>query len=102
MSGRAGTLFLMVMHEVRGRVMTAELVEEHVEHIRKLDLDGNLVVCGPFLTRFGAVKVLRASSMEEARELAEADPFIREGVETYELLEFEHGHKGNNYLLKQE
>ena len=96
MSGRAGTLFLMVMHEVRGRV------EEHVEHIRKLDLDGNLVVCGPFLTRYGAVKVLRASSMEEARELAEADPFIREGVETYELLEFEHGHKGNNYLLKQE
>lgn len=33
--------------------------------------------------------------------LAESDPFIREGFETYELREFEYAHVGNGFLSEQ-
>ena len=90
----------MLMHEVRCKEMTPEIIQEHIEHLKKLDSEGNLVVCGPFLERFGAVKVLKAGSIEEAKALAESDPFIREGIETYELLEFEYAHGGNRFLTE--
>ena len=89
---------MMLMHEVRGKEMPKEIVEEHVEHLKQLESRDKLVVCGPFLERHGALKVLRAVDRNEAIALAESDPFIREGIETYELLEFEYAHAGNNYL----
>ncbi len=100
MSPRAETLFLMLMHEVRGKKMSTEIIEEHVEHLKQLDAEGRLVVCGPFLKRHGAVKILKATDMVEARLIAESDPFIREGIETYELLEFEDAHSGNGFLTE--
>jgi uncharacterized protein YciI len=46
------------------------------------------------------MKVLSANSYEEAKILAEADPFIIYGFSTYELLEFRNAHAGNKYLSK--
>ncbi len=100
MTPRAETLFLMLMHEVRGKKMSKEIIDDHVEHLKQLDSEGKLVVCGPFLERHGVLKILKASDMEEARLIAESDPFIKYGIETYELLEFEYAHAGNGFLVE--
>lgn len=96
----ADTLYLMLMHEVRDKELTPEVIKDHIEHLKQLDASGKLVVCGPFLTRYGALKILCADSMLEAKRLAEADPFIKHGYSTYELLEFRNAHAGNRYLEK--
>jgi uncharacterized protein YciI len=55
----------------------------HREYLRQLDADGALVLSGPFTDRRGGMILIRAES--EARAIAEADPLVEQGVDTYEL-----------------
>ena len=91
---------MMLMHEVRDKELTPKVIKEHIEHLKQLDDSSKLVVCGPFLTRYGALKILCVNSMLEAKRLAEADPFIKHGYSTYDLLEFRNANTSNNYLEK--
>jgi uncharacterized protein YciI len=43
--------------------------------------------------------IVRASSVEEARAIAESDPFFSEGFESYELRTLQQACKENRYLL---
>ena len=57
----------------------------HLEHLRPLDRAGRVVVAGPLFaddgkTPRGSLIVLEATSLEEARALAEQDPYVVEGV----------------------
>ena len=47
----------------------------------------------------GGMVVLNCKNIEEAREIAETDPFIAEGYKTYELRTLEIANKENNYGL---
>ena len=47
------------------------------------------------------MKVLRASSNEEAKPIAEWDPFIIKGIEAYTLQTMEYAKKENDYLNKR-
>lgn len=40
-----------------------------------------------------------ADSFEEAKKIAESDPFISEGYKTFELRTLEVANKDNNYLI---
>ncbi|MCP4448185.1 MAG: hypothetical protein GY811_23035 [Myxococcales bacterium] len=42
--------------------------------------------------------IARAASENEARLIAEADPFVTSGAETYELRRWELSRRGNNHL----
>ena len=42
---------------------------------------------------------LAAGSFEEAKKIAESDPFISEGYKTFELRTLEVANKDNNYLI---
>lgn len=78
-----------------------ELINMHVEHLKKLDENDQLVLCGPFTDFAGGIVIVRAESIEEAKIIAESDPFIAEGFSTYELRTLELADKENQYLLNK-
>jgi len=79
---------------------TPEIINEHVAHIKALDEKGCLEICGPFLDHPGGMVVVRAASIEDAKKIAESDPFVRNGFESYEVRTWLTACKENNYLLK--
>lgn len=88
----------LLSHE-KPELVTKALVEEHVAHLKRLDDAGQLVLCGPFKDYQGGLVVVKASSAEEARRIAESDPFVRSGFESFELRTWELANRGNRYLL---
>ena len=79
--------------------LNLQVVQEHVEHLRTLDLEGRLVLCGPFADYPGGMVIFRADSEDEALIIAESDPFIASGFKTFELRTLEVANADNNYLL---
>jgi uncharacterized protein len=66
---------------------------EHLEYMIGLEKRGVLFASGPLADGEGpatgaGLTILRAASAKEARELAEADPFVRNGLRGYELKEW--------------
>jgi len=81
-----------------GKSMTEELIRAHVAHLKELDKKGQLVLCGPYLDYKGGVVIIKAESFDEAKAIAESDPFVKAGAETYELRTLELSCKENNHL----
>ncbi|MDD5370417.1 MAG: YciI family protein [Anaerolineaceae bacterium] len=57
------------------------LQEDHMAFIRALGASGELVLAGPFLDD-GAIRgiyLLKAESLEDARQIAQMDPSVRAG-----------------------
>ena len=46
--------------------LTEQLVKDHVEHLKALDADGKLVLCGPFSDYPGGMVVFQADSFDQA------------------------------------
>ncbi|MNI93028.1 YciI-like protein [compost metagenome] len=78
--------------------MTEELIRAHVQHLKQLDREGKLVLCGPFTNYRGGMVIIKASSYEEAQKIAESDPYIIADVETYELRIWELSCEANNHM----
>ncbi|MBP7867793.1 MAG: hypothetical protein KA419_17825 [Acidobacteria bacterium] len=81
------------------RPFTPEVIRRHVEHLRGLERDGRLALCGPFADGGGGMVAVRAGSTEEADHLARQDPFVAEGFETFEVRELIEANAANGYLL---
>jgi uncharacterized protein len=69
------------------------LLPAHLEYMIGLEKRGVLFASGPLSDGAGpptgaGLTVLRTASMEEARSLAEADPFVINGLRTFELKEW--------------
>jgi len=79
---------------------TQEVVRAHVEHIRRLDDAGKLVLAGPFEGEpAGGLIVIRAGSVGEALSIAEMDPFVAQGFESCTVRAMTPACRTNNYLL---
>jgi uncharacterized protein YciI len=70
------------------------MVPAHLEYLISLEKRGLLFASGP-LTEVGAgplggagLTVLRVASAAEAREIAEAEPFAKNGLRTFEIKEW--------------
>ena len=81
------------------KALNSEIVKKHVQHLKKLDDSGKLLLCGPFTDYAGGMVVLECENIEEARTFAESDPFIEEGYKTFELRTLSIANKENNYGL---
>lgn len=79
--------------------LNLEIVKKHVDHLQHLDKSGKLVLCGPFTDYAGGMVILNCENTEEARKIAESDPFIADGYKIYELRTLEIANKENNYGL---
>lgn len=69
------------------------LLPAHLEYMISLEKRGVLFASGPLSDGNGppngaGLTVLRAADAREARELAEADPFVRNGLRTFDLKEW--------------
>ena len=62
-----------------------DVIKKHVEHLKRLNKSDQLVLCGPFTDYDGGIVIIKTESIEEAKIIAESDPFITEGFSTYEL-----------------
>ena len=67
-----------------------KLVKEHVAHLYKLGADGKAVAAGPFRNEgeIQGIIMMKAATPEEAREIEGADPAVKAGIFTMEVLPF--------------
>ena len=77
------------------------MVLKHVEHIKKLDDDGKLLLCGPTKGYPGVagMVIFKADNDEEAKAICMSEPFVAEGYATYKFFSMRIGNRDNNYLL---
>jgi uncharacterized protein YciI len=80
-----------------GRMPTADVVAQHATHLAALDREGTLVLAGPFLGRFAGLLVLRTPSVAEATRIADEDPMIRGGFQSYEVVPWAQATRRNDY-----
>lgn len=78
--------------------LNPEVVALHIEHLRTLDEEARLVLCGPFTDYHGGMVVYRAADKTEALRIAQSDPFIAKGYKTFELRTLEVADASNGYL----
>jgi uncharacterized protein len=88
---------LVFLNGLPGRTPTADVLAHHAAHLADLDRQGKLVLAGPFLGRFAGLIVLRTASLSEARRIADEDPMIRAGFQSYDLVAWAQAESGNNY-----
>lgn len=58
---------------------------DHLAYLAELKAAGHLLLSGPDTDRTGGFVLLRADSLEQARELAERDPLVARGLDSYTL-----------------
>ena len=78
--------------------LNPEVVALHIGHLRALDEEGKLILCGPFTDHNGGMVVYRACDEAEALRIAQQDPFIAKGFKTFELRTLEVADASNGYL----
>lgn len=61
---------------------------QHLDYLTTLNEQDKIFAKGPFVDGSGGLVVYKANSLEEAKQLAEADPYVREGVRRLELHEW--------------
>ena len=94
---REDRYYLIFLNLVPGKPLAPEVVNLHAAHLENLDKDGKLVLAGPIPERAGGLIVLRAKSVAEARAIADEDPVIRGGYQTYELGTWLMSNRQNSY-----
>jgi uncharacterized protein YciI len=73
------------MRIVPGKTMSAEVLEAHAAHLAELDRGGRLVLAGVVPERPGGLIVVRVANLADAKAVADEDPLVRGGYQTYEL-----------------
>ena len=91
-------VFVYILEPKNPGKFTPELVAAHIAHLKKLHSQERLVLCGPFASSKGGMVVVRADSAEDAVAIAEEDPFVKSGFETYQLRVWTLACEENNYL----
>ena len=93
--------YVIILKNKSSDTIDPDMNVRHCDHLRKLALEGTLFLCGPLIGHGGAMQILYANSLEEAKELVKQDPFVSEGFyldfDCYRLLE---ANLENNFLLK--
>jgi uncharacterized protein YciI len=52
----------------------------HLASLQSLSRAGRLIMAGPFTDQAGSLVILEATSLEEARQIAEEDPYTIHGI----------------------
>lgn len=87
-----------MLNNVPGVKTPEATIRDHVGYLRRLDREGALVMCGPFTDHAGGLVIVKAASKEDAARIAEADPFVKSGVRSFEVRTWELSCEENNHL----
>ena len=82
-------LYVLIIEPLRGPEI-AEGLYDHIQRQIGLERDGVMFGAGPLMDEGEAepnrgMMIIRASSFEEARKIADAEPYFRDGLRTYTL-----------------
>jgi uncharacterized protein len=92
--------FVVILKEKRQGELDANLLSRHIDHLRNLSREGKLMIAGPFKNNDQAMLVLTCEDIDEAINLVESDPFIKEKYyHTYEINELIVANEENNWLM---
>jgi len=91
------TRFVIELRKTDNEVSQAT-IRRHIEHLRKLEQEGKLVLCGPFTDHPSGMIIIKAADKDEAEFIARADPFVKEGARAYEIKTWLLACAANNYL----
>ena len=92
--------FVVILKEKRKGELDANLLTRHIDHLRHLSREGKLMIAGPFKNNEQGMLILNCEDIDEAINLVESDPFIKEKYyNTYEINELIVANEENNWLL---
>lgn len=66
-----------------------ELRPAHMEFLSQTEREGKIFARGRFSDGAGGLVIYRAASLEEARKIAESDPYVKSGARSLEFHEWE-------------
>ncbi len=66
----------------------AEILEEHKAYLQKYIDEGKIYAKGPFTDHSGGLIIYKVETLEEAKNLIENDPVIRDSSREYTLKEW--------------
>jgi uncharacterized protein YciI len=95
--GSEARYHVIFLSPVPGRTLTPEIVSLHAAHLAELDEDGRLVLAGPVPERAVGLVVLRTATAAEARTIAEEDPLVLGGYQSYEIGTWLMSNRENGY-----
>lgn len=92
--------FVVFLKDKRNGKLEPSLLTKHIDHLRKLNQAGKLMVAGPLKNNETAMIILNCEDVDEAIKLVESDPFIKEKYyNTYEINELIVANEENNWLM---
>lgn len=91
--------FLVLLSEKQSNLLNEELLNIHIDFLKKLRTDNILPICGPFTDNSGAVLIINANSLSQAEKIVNADPFIKQQYyKKYVIHEFMTAGDENDWL----
>ena len=81
-------MFVLVLTYVRPLEEVDRLIDGHKAYLERNYAAGRFIVSGRREPRTGGVILARAASIAEIEAVIAEDPFSREGVAEYEVIEF--------------
>lgn len=82
------TFFLCLRHPTRPRDEWTVALQDHLDWMRERHADGSVLMSGPARDLSVSIYIIRADSLEEARAIAEADPFTAGGDGRAEVIDW--------------
>lgn len=92
------TRYVILLSHAKPELLSRELAIQHVGYLKQLEQSDHLELCGPFSTYKGGMIILKVSSESEAKSLAEADPFVKSGAQSFELRKWDLSCRANKHM----
>ncbi len=81
-------IFYISIMETVDSEKDGEILKEHLAYLNKYIENGKIFAKGPFTDHSGGLVILKVDSIEEAKNIVENDPVIKEGSRKYTLKEW--------------
>ncbi len=74
-------MYVYILEPIVPRPQKEPIVQQHLHYLERLKRENKLICSGPFADKSGGLVCIAANSLEEARTIANSDPFIVNGVD---------------------
>ena len=92
--------FIIILKNKQKGTLSEKLLNDHINHLKKLTQEKKLYLCGPFKDNDGALQILISENIETARHYIKKDPFIISGYyQHYDIHELIEANADNNWLM---
>ena len=91
--------YLVLLSEKQPQLSSDHLLKAHMDFLKQLRANDQLLLCGPFADNKGAVLIINAESKIHAEEMINQDPFIQQKYyKQFVVHEFIAASDDNNWL----